>query len=334
MTRHVSQVDRTTQTSHTTHLIIPAGTQVVSRVEVRDAAGTVVCPLGAAGVVVRAPEDATHAYRVRLADGREVSLRRQELSIAKHVQREDLEAVGAVLGEYDLYGHVVYRCVLGSHAYGLATEASDTDRRGIYLPPAALHWSLFGVPEQLENRETDEVYWELRKFVVLALKANPNILECLYTPVVELTTPVADALLAMRSSFLSKLVYTTYNGYVLSQFKRMEQDLRTAGEIRWKHAMHLIRLLVAGVTALREGYVPVRVEEQYRDRLLAIKRGEVAWPEVNEWRMALHRDFDRALETTRLPDRPDYERANAFLVWARRTTVRDASERPTAQEEA
>ena len=321
MARHVSQVDRTRQTPHTTHLIIPAGTQVVSRVEVRDAGGAVVCPRGAAGVVVRAPEDATHAYRVRLADGREVSLKRPELSIAKHVQREDLDAVGGVLAEHDLYEHVVYRCVLGSHAYGLAGAASDTDRRGVYLPPAELHWSLFGVPDQLENRETDEVYWELRKFVVLALKANPNILECLYTPVVELTTPVADALLAMRGSFLSKLVYSTYNGYVLSQFKRMEQDLRTEGAIRWKHAMHLVRLLIAGVTALREGHVPVRVEEQYRERLLAVKRGELPWAEVDAWRLALHAEFDRALAATRLPDRPDYEKANAFLVWARRTKV-------------
>ena len=329
--RHVPQVDRATQTVHSTHLIIPTGTQVVSRVEVLDAAGAVVCPVGAAGVVVRAPDDATHSYRVRLPDGREVSLRRQELSIRKHVQREDLAEVGAVLGDYDLYEYVVYRCVLGSRAYGLAHEQSDSDRRGIYLPPAELHWSLFGVPEQLENRETDEVYWELRKFVVLALKANPNILECLYTPLVELTTPVADELLAMRASFLSKLVYQTYNGYVLSQFKRLEQDLRTVGTIKWKHAMHLIRLLIAGITALEQQHVPVEVGE-HRERLLSIKRGELAWSEVNEWRLALHKAFDRALETTRLPDRPDYERANAFLVWARRSMLTqqpDDSPRPT-----
>jgi len=326
MAKHVPQVDRTTGTARSTHLIIPTGTQVVSRVEVRDAAGTVICPTGAAGVIVRAPEDATHSYRVRLPDGREISLRRNELSIRKHVQREDLDAVGAVLDDQDLYEYVVYRCVLGSHAYGLANEESDLDRRGIYLPPAELHWSLFGVPEQLEDKETDEVYWEMRKFVTLALKANPNILECLYTPIVELTTPVADELLAMRECFLSKLVYQTYNGYVLSQFKRLEQDLRTVGTIKWKHAMHLIRLLIAGVTALRERHVPVRVGE-YRERLLAIKRGEVEWPEVNEWRLALHKEFDRELQRTALPDRPDYEKANAFLVRARRSMVRDAGDR-------
>lgn len=321
--KNIPQVDRSAHGVHDTHLIIPTGTQVVSRVEVRDAAGTIVCPVGATGVVVRSPGDATHSYRVRLPDGAEVSLRRPQLTIRKLAQREDLDALGAARAERELYDYVVYRCVLGSHAYGLANAASDTDRRGIYLPPAKLHWSLFGVPEQLENRETDEVYWELRKFVVLALKANPNILECMYTPIVEMSTPVADELLAMRESFLSKLIYQTYNGYVMSQFKRLEQDLRTTGAIKWKHAMHLIRLLIAGVTGLRECFIPVQVGE-HRDRLLAIRRGEVEWPEVNEWRLALHREFDDALGKTALPDRPDYERANDFLVWARQQMVMDS----------
>jgi uncharacterized protein len=323
MTRkHLPQVDRATQTTRSTHLIIPTGTRVVSRVEVRDAAGDVVCPLGAAGVIVRSPEDDTHSYRVRLPDGREISLRRTELSIRKHVQQEDLEVVAEVRGDHDLYEHVIYRCILGSHAYGLAHEESDVDRRGIYLPPAEMHWSLFGVPEQLEDRETDEVYWELRKFVTLALKANPNILECLYSPVVEMKTPIADELLAMRGSFLSKLVHQTYNGYVLSQFKRLEQDLRTVGTIKWKHAMHLIRLQIAGITALREGFVPVHVGE-HRERLLSLKRGDLEWAEVNEWRLALHKQFDQALESTSLPDRPDYEKANAFVLRARRSMVTD-----------
>lgn len=272
---------------------------------------------GATGVIVGAPADATHAYRVELPDGRVISLRRSELTIRKHVTGEDL---GGLRDDSDLYQHVIYRCVLGSHAYGLAGEASDTDRRGVYLPPAVLHWSLYGVPEQLENRETDEVYWELTKFVTLALKANPNILECLYSPLVETVTPLAEELLAMREIFLSKMIYQTYNGYVLSQFKRLEQDLRTAGTIKWKHAMHLIRLLIAGVTGLTHGYIPVRVEE-HRDRLLAIKRGEVAWPEVNAWRLDLHKAFDRALAATSLPDRPNYKRANAFVVRARRSQV-------------
>ncbi len=138
------------------------------------------------------------------------------------------------------------------------------------LPPAELHWSLYGVPEQLESDETQEAYWELQKFIVLALKANPNVLECLYTPMVEKATPLAEELLAMRSIFLSRLVYQTYNGYVMSQFKKMQADIRNQGQVKWKHVMHLIRLLISGISVLREGFVPVRVGE-HREQLLAIK---------------------------------------------------------------
>ena len=302
------------------HLIIPVGTQVVVRRGVATGAGVPVCPAGAVGEVVDAPTDRTHAYRVRLPDGAEVSLRREELSIRKHVANGDVGEEGALLREHDLYEHVVFRCVVGSRAYGLDGEGSDVDVRGVYLPPAALHWSLYGIPEQLESKETEEVYWELRKFVVLALKANPNILECLYTPLVERVEPVAGELLRERGRFLSKVVYQTYNGYVMSQFKRLEADFRTLGAPKWKHAMHLVRLLVSGVTALREGHVPVRVEE-HRDALLAIKRGEVPWDEVNAWRLALHRDFDAAYAASRLPERPDYAWANDYLVRARRSRV-------------
>ena len=69
------------------------------------------------------------------------------------------------------------------------------------------------------------MYWEIQKFITLALKANPNILECLYTPLVEHASP-ARRLLEMRKSFLSTMVYQTYNGYVMSQFKKLQADLQ------------------------------------------------------------------------------------------------------------
>jgi predicted nucleotidyltransferase len=302
------------------HLILPAGTQVVTRIEIKDTAGYVLAPRGAVGEIVKAPDDGSHSYRVRFTNNVEAALHRHEMTIRKQYQREAAQPNEDLLAEYELYDFVIYRCVVGSRAFGLAGDDSDTDSRGVYLPPADLQWSLFGAPEQLENDATQECYWELRKFLILALKANPNILECLYTPLIETATPIALELLAMREVFLSKLVYQTYNGYVLSQFKKLEQDLRSTGSIKWKHAMHLIRLLMSGVTVLKEGFVPVNVAE-HRDRLLAIKRGEMEWGEMNNLRLDLHKRFDEAFANTKLPDRPDYERANAFLLKARRTMI-------------
>jgi predicted nucleotidyltransferase len=179
---------------------------------------------------------------------------------------------------------------------------------------------MFGVPEQLENKENEECYWELQKFLLLALKANPNILECLNTPLIEYKNSLAEELLSIKNAFLSKLVYQTYNGYVMSQFKKLEQDLRASGEIRWKHAMHLIRLLLQGIEILKTGELIVKIEAN-RDKLLMIKRGELMWESVNDWRLMLHKDFENALAATKLTERPDYERVNRFLIEARRKMI-------------
>jgi hypothetical protein len=301
-------------------LIYSVGTQVVVQKETYHINRRVAHPAGSVGVIVRSPTDGTHTYRVKFNDGFEAAVHHNQLvRLAEFKQDPNRKNVESSM--IDLKERVIYRCVIGSRAYGLEDEQSDTDRRGIYLPPAELHWSLYGVPEQLENEETQEAYWELQKFVVLALKANPNVLECLYSPIVEFATPLAEELLAMREAFLSKLVYQTYSGYVASQFKKMQTDIRNQGQVKWKHVMHLIRLLISGINALREGKVTVEVGEQ-RERLLEIKRGVVPFAEVDAWRNRLQIEFEHAFQQTTLPDRPDYERVNAFLIHGRKLALR------------
>lgn len=305
------------------NLIYSVGTQIVARKPVQGSNGDIAHPSGAVGVVVKSPMDRQHPYRVRFSDGFEAALHHDQLVLLAEYKEGDINDADQVLAKHGLFDRVIFRCVIGSRAYGLDDEDSDIDRRGIYLPPADLHWSLYGVPDQLENDATQEAYWELQKFVVLALKANPNVLECLYTPLVETATPLAQEMLEMRDVFLSKLVFQTYSGYVASQFKKMQTDIRNQGQVKWKHVMHLIRLLLSGINVLKEGFVSVAVGE-HRDRLLAIKSGESKWDEVEAWRLALHQDFESAFEHTKLPERPNYERANEFLVKARRLALEDA----------
>ncbi len=293
-----------------------AGTQVVALVEVRGTNNSLVHPRGAVGVVTRTPaSEAESHFLVRFPDGFEASLTHDQLDVLKHF-KDRLPGVNASPG-FELEQFIIYRCIVGSRAYGLDTDESDTDLRGIYLAPADLQWSLFGMPEQFEDNAAQSCYWELQKFLTMALKANPNILECLYSPLVEKQTPLATELLAIRDRFLSQMIFQTFNGYAMSQFKKIEQDIRNAGQIKWKHAMHLLRLLLTGAATLRDARVPVRIEA-HRERLLAVKRGELAWTEVDAWRKELHRDFERALAETKLPERPDYEAANRFLIKARR----------------
>lgn len=300
--------------------IFPTGTQVVILREIIGQNGRTLHPRGAVGVVVKSPSDLDHAYRVKFPDGVEESWNSGDLTTLAKFKEGVIGDCSLSAQGSELFDRVIFQCIIGSQAYGLADGESDIDRRGFYLPPADLHWSLYGVPEQLECYETQESYWEIQKFLVLALKANPNVLECLYSPLVEKATPLVEELLGMREMFLSRMVYQTYNGYVMSQFKKMQADIRNQGQVKWKHVMHLIRLLISGIHVLREGFVPVRVDE-HREQLLAIKRGEVPWEETEKWRLSLHREFDQALEQTTLPERPDYETANAYLVKARRAAV-------------
>jgi uncharacterized protein len=298
-----------------------AGTQVVALVEGRGPSDSLVHPRGAVGVVTRTPAVEGELFLVRFPDGFEKTLERSQLEVLKHFkdrlgdagQNSDAQAPPA----FDLEQFIIYRCVVGSRAYGLESDESDTDRRGIYLAPAELEWSLFGAPEQFEDNATQSCYWELQKFLTMALKANPNILECLFSPMVEKMTSLGEELVGARKGFLSQMIFQTFNGYAMSQFKKIEQDQRNSGEIKWKHAMHLLRLLLTGAATLRESRVPVRVEA-HRDRLLAVKRGEMPWCEVDAWRKELHHDFEQALAETKLPERPDYEAANRFLIKARR----------------
>ena len=125
----------------------------------------------------------------------------------------------------------------------------------------------------------------------------------------------------MRSMFLSKMVYQTYNGYVMSQFKKMQADLRNKGGPKWKHVMHLIRLLLSGIAVLSEGVVPVHVGE-HRDRLLADPSGRAG---VGRGGGVADRpappSSTAAFETTTLPERPDYAAGERILLKARRGAV-------------
>lgn len=291
----------------------PIGSYVVLLEASRDLTGNE-HPQHTLGRVTQHPDAQEPRYAVTLLDGRLLLALPEQLALHRTLLDQ---GIAEGLPAADLWPWIAYRCVVGSRAYGLDDVGSDFDRRGFYLPPASLHWSLAGVPEQLVDERTADTYWEFEKFVRLALKANPTVLECLFTPMVEFATPLAQELLAMREAFLSRLVYQTYNGYVMSQFRLAERDLRQGRTVKPKHAMHLIRLLLSGITLLREGDLPLQLP-LYRERLLQIKHGEMQWDAVELWRKQLHGEFEQALSETRLPATPDYARVNAFVLRARR----------------
>jgi hypothetical protein len=174
--------------SHQPHNI-HAGTQIVTKVGVHGSNNALVHPRGAVGIVTRTPCGNEQHFLVRFPDGFEASLLRDDLEVLKHF-KDRLDPAGAwrlrPRGARHLPLHRRLPRLRARH------RGSDTDLRGIYLAPAELQWSLYGAPEQFEDNATQSCYWELQKFLVMALKANPNILECLYSPLVDKVTPIGE----------------------------------------------------------------------------------------------------------------------------------------------
>ena len=268
--------------------------------------------------VVATPCEHSEYYTVRCVDGTLLQLSRQDFGLRKQFNDPLLSLEQPQLAENRQW--IQYRCVVGSRAYGLDTPESDTDWRGFFVPPATVHWGLATVPEQYELVETQEHYWEVQKFLNLLLRANPNALECLYTDLVEHSSPLALELRAMRHKLLTSRIYQSHNSYVLAQFRLLERDLRTHGSLRWKHVMHLIRLLLSGIHALRHGELRLRHVAEH-DQLMAIRAGELEWDAINRWRIALHAEFEQAYAATKLPILPDLAAANAWLLQVRRAQV-------------
>jgi hypothetical protein len=298
---------------------LPVGTQVVIRVAAPDDQGGT-AQRGATGRVVGVTPDGR--YTVRLVDGREVVARRDQLSLRTAYQDEAIE-LDQPDGDRLVREHTIYAAVVGSRAFGLDTDDSDTDTRGVYVAPTESFWSLAKPPTHVDGPEPEWFSWEVERFCELALKANPNLLEVLHSPLVVRQTPLGEELLELRQAFLSQLAYQTYSGYVLSQFKKLEADFRRDGAPKWKHVMHLLRLLLAARTLLLEARLIVDVGP-HRDRLLAVKRGELSWEEVEGWRLGLHEELDNALQRTVLPATPDVAQVDSWLRSVRKRSIGDA----------
>ena len=123
------------------------------------------------------------------------------------------------LNELKNSGHIIFECISGSRAYGLDTPTSDTDIRGVFVLPKEKFYSLDYIG-QINNETNDIAYYELRKFIELCAKNNPNILEMLSVPseCVLYEHPIFSTI--KKEVFLSKLCKNTFGNYAFTQIKK------------------------------------------------------------------------------------------------------------------
>lgn len=223
-----------------------------------------------------------------------------------------------------------YRGSIAHGTYVKNTEPNSTDDKdvmGVFLGTER-HYIGFKeneVGERMFN-EWDVVQYELKKFVSLLLKNNPNVLMLLWLPEKYYLhkDKYGDMLIQNRDIFVSKQAYHSFSGYAFGQFKRMTNFKFEGymGEKRkklvekygfdCKNASHLIRLLRQGIEFLTEG--TLYVEREDASQLISIKNGEWTLEQVKREADKLFGLAQQAYIHSPLKDKPDYERAERLLM--------------------
>jgi len=222
---------------------------------------------------------------------------------------------------YDLiaaHGKVLLSGVVGSHAYGLSTQHSDTDRLGVYAAGTLDLCGLNKVAEsQVYSEPVDAAFHEAGKYVRLALACNPTVTELLWLQNYEVKTSAGDKLVEIRRAFLSShKVKDSYLGYARSQLKK----LQTRGDGAFssdtknragKHARHMARLVNQGLELYTTGNLTIKVSDPGWYHQFS----EEPVPVWESWFEESLNRFERA--RTCLPENPDRVQAEEWLTRVR-----------------
>jgi predicted nucleotidyltransferase len=205
----------------------------------------------------------------------------------------------------------------GSIAHGLAIREGkfaidDEDLFEIFVMPLDYYLNLDGYLQthdvlEIQSGSKDIIQYELRKFVYLLSKCNPNVLSFLWNKP-EFYTKVSEGgklLIENRKIFLSRnLLYKAFTGYAYGQFHKMthqayegymgEKRKKLVNEFGYdtKNAAHLLRLLKQCIEVMQTGELKVYRDED-RDFLIEVKTGRYTLEEIQRFANDL---FEKAEE--------------------------------------
>ena len=113
-------------------------------------------------------------------------------------------------------GWIIHECIVGSHLYGTNKEGSDIDIKGVFVLPTDMVLSGNYI-EQISDDKQDITYYEIGRFVELAAKANPNILDVLGSDKITFTTDKWKEYFPDITPYLTTKLRNTFLGYSKSQ---------------------------------------------------------------------------------------------------------------------
>lgn len=215
----------------------------------------------------------------------------------------------------------------GSAAYATLTPESDIDYRGVFFAEPKHLIGLSNVESYTEEKPIDLQCYELRHFVKLCLRGSPLQIEMLFYPqdVIEFASPEWADLIKIRKSFLSKRLKATLGGFAAGDLKRIEGNLTqkcgAKGKLlmerfgyNTKHAANAYRLLKMSELLWKTGDLMVRLPEENRKEIMAIKLGKYTREEfLNYVKDEDKRVFELA-DKADLPDSPDHNLAEQTVM--------------------
>jgi len=223
---------------------------------------------------------------------------------------------------------IILEGITGSTAYGLNTENSDVDIKGIYLLPTSKVLEIGFSTEHttVDHVDPDWCYHEVGKFMRLVMSGNPTLTELLFLSEYTILTPIGKLLVDNRDIFLSTdAIRNSYSGYAFSQTKRLatrtEQGLDgydSSLKNRFaKHTRHLVRLMIQCRQLLETGTLTVKVTPE--ERKYIFECGELPASEVIDLFMKL--DSELKLVKSVLPEKPNLDKVNDILLRIRRENM-------------
>jgi uncharacterized protein len=220
----------------------------------------------------------------------------------------------------------------GSRSYGTETEESDDDYMGIFM---GTRDSYLGLKDWNNNdtyelkvangADCDVTVYELKKFIRLALKFNPNVIPLLWILEEDIiwSCAASDTLRKHRHLFLSRELYFPFVGYAKGQVNKIKNGLTGkmgAKRKDWadkfgydtKFAMHTVRLMRMAIEALETG--EINVFRNDAEELKQIRNG--AWS-LDRFFKESDDLMKRAIESyqrSKLPLSPDFAAMNKIVI--------------------
>lgn len=244
-----------------------------------------------------------------------------------------------------LPGNVQYETIMGSVAYGVSSDSSDFDVYGWAVPPKEevfphLRGEILGFGRQakrfeqyqehhVEDRDAlaghgrmyDFTIFGIVKFFQLAMENNPNVIDCLFTPVtcVLHCTKVGNLVRENRRLFLHKGAWPKFKGYAYSQLHKLsiKQPKGKRAELVAEHgfdtkfAYHVVRLISEVEQILLEGDIDL---QRNNEQLKAIRRGEWTEDRLRAWFADKESHLERVYAESTLRPTPDEPRIKGLLI--------------------